>query len=74
MEKSWVRNILIPPKLKGRAKSLHFKRVSANGFFSLSLLFILVSTYKLGRSQFSLSTNVYHISIFIFFKNLLNLS
>ena len=33
-----------------------------------SLLFILVSAYKLARSQFSLSTSVYRISIFLFFK------
>ena len=39
-------------------------------FFS-SLLFILVSAYKLARSQFSLSTSVNRISIFIVFLNYL---
>ena len=37
----------------------------------LSPLFILVSTYKLAGSQFSLSTSVYRISIFIMFLNYL---
>ena len=35
-------------------------------FFFLSLIFILVSTYKLARSQFSLSTSVNPISISYF--------
>ena len=33
----------------------------------LSLLFILVSAYKLAGSQFSLSTSAYLVSIFIMF-------
>ena len=39
--------------------------------FFLSLLSILVSAYKLARSQFSLSTSVNRISIFIVFLNYL---
>ena len=42
--------------------------VEHNIILFLSLLFILVSIYKLARSQFSLSTSVNRISIFIIFK------
>ena len=47
--------------------------MSADMFFCvfLSLLFILVSAYKLARSQFSLPTSVNRISIFIIFLSYL---
>ena len=40
----------------------------AKTFLILRFLVILVSTYKLAIGQFALSTSVYRISIFIFFK------
>ena len=42
-----------------------FEIICLSHFIILSLLCILASTYKLAKSQFSLLTSVYHISIFI---------
>ena len=51
--------------------SVAYKLLLMFFLFFLSLLFILVSTYKLARSQFSLSTSINCISIFIIFFNYL---